>query len=126
MSRRVLPPWPYPRLVAHRGAGKLAPENTMAAFRLGASFGYRAFEFDVKLWSDGRRFLLHDAALERTTSGQGRADALTLGELAMLDAGSWHGPAFAGEGLPTLTGVLRYMQANRFAVNIEIKPTPGM
>ena len=46
---RALPAWPYPRAIAHRGAGKLAPENTMAAFRHGASFGYRMFEFDVKL-----------------------------------------------------------------------------
>ena len=41
--------WPYPRYVAHRGAGKLAPENTMAAFRLGAEYGYRMFECDAKL-----------------------------------------------------------------------------
>ena len=45
--------WPYPRWVAHRGAGKLAPENTLAAFRLGASHGYRMFECDVKLSADG-------------------------------------------------------------------------
>ncbi|NQW94345.1 MAG: glycerophosphodiester phosphodiesterase, partial [Polaromonas sp.] len=38
--------WPYPRWVAHRGAGKLAPENTLAAFKLGASHGYRMFECD--------------------------------------------------------------------------------
>ena len=36
--------WPYPRWVAHRGAGKLAPENTLASFRLGAAHGYRMFE----------------------------------------------------------------------------------
>ena len=63
--------WPYPRWVAHRGAGKLAPENTLAAFRLGAAHGYRAFECDVKLSADGVPFLLHDATLDRTTSGQG-------------------------------------------------------
>ena len=50
--------WPYPRWVAHRGAGKLAPENTMAAFKLGASHGYTMFECDVKLSSDGVPFLL--------------------------------------------------------------------
>ena len=64
-------PWPYPLWLAHRGAGKLAPENTLAAFRLGAGFGYRAFECDVKLSRDGEAFLLHDDTLERTTSGQG-------------------------------------------------------
>ena len=56
--------WPYPaypRWIAHRGAGKLAPENTLAAFRLGAAHGYRMFECDVKLSADGVPFLLHDA-----------------------------------------------------------------
>ncbi|WP_423192075.1 glycerophosphodiester phosphodiesterase [Cupriavidus sp. H18C2] len=117
--------WPYPRHIAHRGAGKLAPENTLAAFRHGASFGYRMFEFDVKLSGDGKTVLMHDATLDRTSSGRGRVDALTLGELAQLDAGSWHGAAFAGEPIPTLAAVARYTQANGFLVNIEIKPVPG-
>ena len=54
-------PWPYPRWIAHRGAGKLAPENTLAAFRVGAAHGYRAFECDVKLSADGVPFLLQRA-----------------------------------------------------------------
>lgn len=117
--------WAYPRFIAHRGAGKLAPENTLAAIRHGASFGYRMFEFDVKLSGDGKAVLMHDATLDRTTSGSGRVDALTMGELAALDAGSWHGPAYAGEPIPTLAAVARYTQANGFLVNIEIKPVPG-
>lgn len=121
----TLPPWPYPRTIAHRGAGKLAPENTLAAFRHGASFGYRMFEFDVKLSADGKPVLLHDATLERTTSGRGRADALTLGELAQLDAGSWHSPTYAGEPIPTLAAIAAYTRANGLHVNIEIKPVPG-
>lgn len=121
----ALPAWPYPRHIAHRGAGKLAPENTLAAFRHGASFGYRMFEFDVKLSGDGVAVLLHDATLDRTTSGRGRADALSYSALALLDAGSWHGPAFAGEPIPTLAAIARYTCANGFQVNIEIKPVPG-
>ncbi|MGO4281998.1 glycerophosphoryl diester phosphodiesterase [Cupriavidus sp. OV038] len=117
--------WPYPRHIAHRGAGKLAPENTLAAFRHGASFGYRMFEFDVKLSADGKPVLMHDATLDRTTSGKGRVDAMTLGELAALDAGSWHSPAYAGEPVPTLATIARYTRANGFHVNIEIKPVPG-
>ncbi|AGW91051.1 MULTISPECIES: glycerophosphodiester phosphodiesterase [Cupriavidus] len=117
--------WPYPRYIAHRGAGKLAPENTLAAFRHGAGFGYRMFEFDVKLSADGKAVLMHDATLDRTTSGKGRVDALTLGELAHLDAGSWHSAAYAGEPVPTLAAIARYTQANGFMVNLEIKPVPG-
>ncbi len=120
-----MPPWPYPRWVAHRGAGKLAPENTLAAFRLGVAQGYRAFECDVKLSADGVPFLLHDATLERTTSGRGTAGDLPWAVLSQLDAGSWHSRAFAGEPLPTLQAVAAFVQRNGLALNIEIKPTPG-
>ena len=120
-----LPAWPYPKLAAHRGAGTLAPENTLAALRLGHPYGYRMVEIDVKLSADGVAFLLHDATLERTTNAIGRADSLTWRELAQLDAGTWHSAAYAGEPLPTLASVARWSRGNGVAVNIEIKPTPG-
>ena len=118
-------PWPYPRWIAHRGAGKLAPENTLAAFRVGASHGYRAFECDVKLSADGVPFLLHDATLERTTSGRGPASALTWSELSRLDAGGWHSPAFAGEPVPSFETIALHCLRHDFALDVEIKPTPG-
>lgn len=121
----TLPAWPYPATIAHRGAGKLAPENTLAAFRLGAAHGYRAFEFDVKLSRDEQSFLLHDDSLDRTSNAQGPADALSLAELQQLDAGSWHSPTWAGEPVPSLAMIARYTQANACSVNIEIKPMPG-
>jgi glycerophosphoryl diester phosphodiesterase len=119
-------PWPYPFWVAHRGAGKLAPENTLAAFRLGASFGWRMFECDAKLSADHVVFLLHDATLERTSSGVGLGGDLTWEQLRQLDAGSWHSPAFAGEPLATLEGVARFCLSQGLELNIEIKPTPGL
>jgi glycerophosphoryl diester phosphodiesterase len=118
-------PWPYPRWIAHRGAGKLAPENTLAAFRLGAQHGYRMFECDAKLSADGEVFLLHDATLERTTNGQGVAGALSWAALSQLDAGSWHSRGYAGEPLPRLEALARFCIANGYPLNIEIKPTPG-
>lgn len=118
--------WPYPRWIAHRGAGKLAPENTLAAFRLGAAHGYRGFECDVKLSADGVPFLLHDATLERTTSGQGTAGDHPWDALSRLDAGSWHSRGYAGEPLPRLDAIAAYVLRNGFALNIEIKPTPGV
>jgi len=118
-------PWPYPRWIAHRGAGKLAPENTLAAFRLGASHGYRAFECDVKLSADGVPFLLHDATLQRTTSGYGPASALTWDELSQLDAGAWHSRRYAGEPIPTFAAIARFCLRNDFALDVEIKPSPG-
>ena len=120
-----LDPWPYPKWIAHRGAGKLAPENTLASFRLGAQHGYRAFECDVKLSADGVAFLLHDDTLERTSSGQGDAGALDWASLSQLDAGGWHGRAHAGEPLPTLAGIAAFCLRNGHALNIEIKPSPG-
>ena len=110
----TLPPWPYPRWIAHRGAGKLAPENTLAAFRLGAHHGYRMFECDVKLSADDVPFLLHDDTLTRTTNAAAQLPRLGTGTsavagehawrtLSQLDAGSWHSPTFAGEPLATLT-----------------------
>ena len=119
------PAWPYPRWIAHRGAGKLAPENTLAAFKLGASLGYRAFECDVKLSADGVPFLLHDTTLERTTNGSGVAGDRAWSELSKLDAGGWQSQGFAGEPLPTLDAIARYVVDNGFALNLEIKPTPG-
>lgn len=117
--------WPYPFWIAHRGAGKLAPENTLAAFRLGAQYGYRAFECDVKLSSDGVPFLLHDAQLNRTTPERGVAGERSWSELARIDAGSWHSRAYAGEPIPSLEALATFVIANRFMLNIEIKPTPG-
>lgn len=117
--------WPYPAWIAHRGAGQEAPENTMAAFRHGASRGFRMFECDAKLSADGVVFLLHDATLERTTNGQGIAGQCHWNELSKLDAGSWHSRTFAGEPLATLENLARYCLANGYFLNIEIKPTPG-
>jgi glycerophosphoryl diester phosphodiesterase len=119
-------PWPYPLWIAHRGAGKLAPENTLAAFRLGASHGYRAFECDVKLSADGVPFLLHDATLQRTTPERGNAGDRPWAELSRIDAGAWHSGGFAGETIPGLEAIARYCLHNGFALNIEIKPTPGV
>jgi glycerophosphoryl diester phosphodiesterase len=121
----ALPAWPYPRLCAHRGAGKLAPENTLTAMRVGHAHGYGMVEFDVKLAADNVAFLLHDSTLERTTSGRGRADALLWRDLSRLDAGGWHSAKYAGEMLPTFAAVARWARAHGVACNVEIKPTPG-
>ena len=118
-------PWPYPFWIAHRGAGKLAPENTLAAFRLGAQHGYRMFECDAKLSADGAVFLLHDATLERTTNGHGVAGELPWHTLSQLDAGGWHSRAYAGEPPCSLAALAAFCLGNGFALNIEIKPTPG-
>lgn len=117
--------WPYPRIVAHRGGGKLAPENTLAAIDVGAHYGHTMIEFDVKLSKDGQIFLLHDDTLERTSNGWGVAGALAWDDLLKVDAGGWYGGAFKGEKLPLLSEVAARCRQHQMMANIEIKPTTG-
>jgi len=118
--------WPYPRILAHRGGGTLAPENTLAAVKLGQSLGYRAHEFDVKLSKDNVAMLLHDATLERTTTGKGRAADFLWDALRSLDAGGWHSAEFRGEPLASFEDTAKLLISKGTMANIEIKPTPGL
>ncbi|MCM2491837.1 glycerophosphodiester phosphodiesterase [Burkholderia glumae] len=120
--------WPYAglaRIVAHRGGGRLAPENTLAALEEGARRGHRMVEFDAKLSADGVSFLLHDDTVERTSNGRGAAAAMAYRELAALDAGAWFDARFAGERMPTLEQAAARCLALGLAANVEIKPCPG-
>lgn len=118
--------WPYPPIVAHRGGGKLAPENTLVAIDTGARYGHTMIEFDAKLSQDGEIFLLHDDTLERTSNGWGVAGNLTWDQLVNIDAGSWYSREFAGERLPLLSQVAARCQQHAMMANIEIKPTTGV
>lgn len=117
--------WPYPRIVAHRGGGKLAPENTLAAIDVGARFGHTMIEFDAKLSKDGEIFLLHDDNLERTSNGWGVAGQLPWSDLLKVDAGGWFSGEFKGEKLPLLSQVADRCREHGMMANIEIKPTTG-
>jgi glycerophosphoryl diester phosphodiesterase len=125
IDRALSADWPYPRLVAHRCGGTLAPENTLAGFDACVRYGYRMVEFDAKLSADNQLFLLHDDTLERTTNGHGNAAAHTWQQLAELDAGAWYGAPFAGTRLPTLAEAAARCARERIAANIEIKPCAG-
>jgi glycerophosphoryl diester phosphodiesterase len=117
--------WAYPRRLAHRGGGTLAPENTLAGIETGHRHGFRAVEFDVMLSADEVPVLIHDDTLERTTNGRGKVCETTIADLQRLDAGSWHAAAFAGEPLPTFEAAARLCRALGMWMNIEIKPSPG-
>lgn len=117
--------WPYPILIAHRGGGRHAPENTLAAVRSAVVLGYSMIEYDVKLCADRVPILLHDDTVERTSNGMGAAADLTLKDLAHMDFGAWHGPDFAGEPIATLYAIARYSRARNLCSNIEIKPSTG-
>lgn len=121
----VMPYWQYPRLIAHRCGGALAPENTLAGLEVSARLGVVAVEFDVMLSADGVPLLIHDETLERTTTGTGAVASRTAAELRLLDAGLRHHPAFAGERIPAFQEALAHCQRLGLAANIEIKPAPG-
>ena len=125
IDRTLAANWPYPRLVAHRCGGTLAPENTLAGFGACVRYGYRMVEFDAKLSADDHLFLLHDDTLDRTTNGHGAAAQQNWQALAQLDAGSWYGAGFAGERLPTLADAAARCARDGIVANIEIKPCPG-
>lgn len=121
----ILKRYPYPKLIAHRGAGKEAPENTLSAFRHGFLQGFTMFECDVKLSADKTLFLLHDADLARTTNGSGLAKDQTWDMLSRFDAGKWHSSLYTGEPLPRFESLVQFILDNRLRLDIELKPNEG-
>ncbi len=111
--------------MGHRGAAAHAPENTIAGFRVAARLGAPWVEFDVRLTADARCAVLHDDTLERTTGAAGRIDETPRAALSGLDAGSWFGPDFAGEPVPTLEAALEIISRHGMGANIELKGCPG-
>lgn len=102
-----------PLILGHRGASAKAPENTLAALRLALAEGADGFEFDVRVLGDGTPVLLHDAAVDRTTNGEGRLAAFDRSTVLKLDAGR-------GERIPFLEDVLSEFLERAFLA-IEMK-----
>ncbi|MCA9042175.1 MAG: sulfatase-like hydrolase/transferase [Planctomycetaceae bacterium] len=98
----------HPKIVAHRGLTKQAPENTLTNFQACLERGM-GFEFDVQQTKDGELVCIHDGDLDRTTNGSGKANLLTLKELRQLDAGSWFDPKFTGEKVPTIEEIFQLL-----------------
>ncbi len=137
---------PAPQLIAHRGGGWLAPENTLAAFQAAAHIGFTAFECDVKLSADGVPFLLHDDRLDRTTQATGRASWQPWSRLARVAMQAlthasdlaMPGEPFATPGIPSLADLAALLAAplalqtaeaaapaaaaQNLWLNLEIKP----
>ncbi len=108
------------QVVCHKGANKLAPENTMAAARICAEWGVDYIEVDVHTSADGVFVLFHGPYLQRTTNGSGWVGALTVAELEQLDAGSWFGPQYAGERIPRLENFLNWVKG-KAKVFLDVK-----
>jgi glycerophosphoryl diester phosphodiesterase len=109
-------------VIAHRGDSANRPENTLASFAAALELGAELVELDVQLTRDGQVVVIHDATLERTTSGRGRVVEMTLAEVRAVSAGypTQFGSAFTGERVPTLAEALALLRG-RARVLIELK-----
>lgn len=109
------------RFFAHRGLSGQAPENTFAAFEAARAAGFTWLETDVDICGDGTPILIHDSTLERTTDAKGSIYQTSRDDLAQIDAGTWFGPGFAGERIPTLAEFVNFLNTTGMRANIELK-----
>ncbi|TFG18281.1 MAG: glycerophosphodiester phosphodiesterase [Promethearchaeota archaeon] len=100
-------------IIGHRGASKIAPENTLKAFREAIRLGADSIEFDVQQTVDGELVIIHDSNIQRITGMEGYVEEMTLDELKKLDFGN-------GETIPTLSELIE-LAKEKIALNCEIK-----
>ncbi|MBQ2256671.1 MAG: hypothetical protein II330_07380, partial [Clostridia bacterium] len=111
--------------VAHRGFSSVAPENTLAAYRLAKQKGFTHVECDVAFTADGIPVLLHDATIDRTSDGSGKVTALTYEQLLQYDFGSWKSAEYAGTQIPTFEEFIALCAELSLHPNIELKSGGG-
>lgn len=125
-------PYTLPLVIAHRGASRFLPENTLPAFRLAVEkFHVDMVELDIHTTRDGVPIVLHDAKLERTSNGKGYVNLLNFKELQVLDAGYHFDPEGSGKfpergkgiSIPSLEEVLKEFPALQLAIEIKEKST---
>jgi glycerophosphoryl diester phosphodiesterase len=120
-------------LIAHRGAGIAAPENTLVSMEYGLRSGYKAVEFDVMLTKDEQPMLMHDDDLGRTIPGTGMCSEFNMDHFTKLDACKWHEQKYQSDlsmciqsrYVPKFQDILEYCKGNDIWMNVEIKPCPG-
>ncbi|PKR78918.1 glycerophosphodiester phosphodiesterase [Halalkalibacillus sediminis] len=110
-----------PKIFAHRGASRYAPENTFPAFELAYELGADGIELDVQLSKDQIPVIIHDENLRRTTNGSGFVQDYTFEELSQFDAGSWFSKHYQSTKIPSLEQFLRWVEPKNLIVNIELK-----
>lgn len=131
------PPLCLPKVMGHRGAKALAPENTLSSMKAAAEAGATWVEFDVMLTSDGEPVLFHDDTLQRTTGRVGEMARTAFSTVRGLDAsigfvrhyGVVKGSAFVGRPdcrVPSLEETVVCLLGLDLTPNVEIKPTPGL
>lgn len=122
-QRRLVKPFDFPKLVAHRGASHYAPENTLGSFALAKSMGAKAIETDIMLTKDDVPIVMHDNNLKRTTDFKGEVGEVFWRDIVNLNAGQWKGnKAYLEEPVPRFDQLLRFLKSEDLEANIEVKP----
>jgi glycerophosphoryl diester phosphodiesterase len=111
-------------IIAHRGASRKAPENTVPAIQKAIELGADVVALDVQGTSDHEPLVFADTRLDRTTNRTGRLLELTAKEARTLDAGSWFNAEFAGTHIPTLAEAFKALGA-KTALMLTLPPLPS-
>lgn len=113
-------------VVAHRGGGHDAPENTMAAIREASKNGATGVELDLEFSADGVPILMHDDTVDRTTNGSGPLSQMTFSQLRKLDAAAKHRlrDKFPGEKIPTLEEAVEECIKLQLTIYFDVKGHP--
>ena len=111
-------------IVCHRGANRIAPENTLPALECALAAGFSHIEVDLHVTADGEIVAIHDPTVDRTTDGDGVVTEHMLADLRVLDAGRWFDPHFAGTRIPTLDEMLQLLRRYDACAYLELKSAP--
>ena len=109
-----------PRLCAHRGFSAVAPENTLPAFGAAVALGASEIELDIWATKDGEIVSLHDATLDRVSTGKGKVYDYTYQELLAFDFGIKKGKNFAGLRIARFEDILKKFSCHTI-MNIHVK-----
>lgn len=106
------------RCFSHRGGRMEHDENTMQAFKASYDAGYRGFEVDIRMTSDGELVVTHDSTLDRTTNGTGTVELTTAAEIRKLRTKKGNEILFIDELLDFLKDI------DGLYVEFELKTSP--
>ena len=110
------------KVIAHRGANKYAPQNTIPAFERAIELGVDGFETDIHLTKDGVPVICHNYTVNDTSNGMGNISSYEFEDIRKLDFGSYFSPRFAGTKIPTIDEFLDTADKGDVKIiNIELK-----
>jgi len=121
--------------IGHRGASGYAPEHTIPSYDLALEQGADYIEIDLQMTADGVLVAMHDDTLDRTATAPegvpeeyctGPVIEKTLEQIKQCDVGSWFGPEYAGEQIPTLEEIFqRYGTSVNYYIETK-NPDPAL